>query len=241
MADLSMNNRKLSSTGLKLLACVFMLCDHVGVRLLPEIMLLRIIGRLAFPLFAFFIGEGCRHTSNRLRHFLCIFVLGAICESVYIIYMGGWYGNILLTFSLSTLLIYLMQWCRNKGALPYYCLFGSAIVGTAVLTHYVNFDYGFFGVILPLFAAYPGDRRGEIPALSPAPPAYKYKLILFAIGIMLTAIDNPLGLRQLYALLTIPLLAVYSGKPGKLKLKYFFYIFYPVHLLLIELSAMLTR
>ena len=241
MADLRINNRKLSSTALKLLACGFMLCDHVGVRLLPEIMLLRIIGRLAFPLFAFFIGEGCRYTSNRLKHFLCIFALGAVCESVYIIYMGSWYGNTLLTFSLSTLLIYLMQWSRVKEELSGYCLFGAAIVGTAVLMNYVNFDYGFFGVILPLFAAYPGDRRGENPPLSPAPLSGKNKVFLFAVGIMLTAIGNPLGMRQFFALLTVPLLAAYSGKAGKIKLKYFFYIFYPVHMLLIEVTAMLTR
>ena len=236
-----MNNSKLSSTALKLLACAFMLCDHVGVRLLPEIALLRIVGRLAFPLFAFFIGEGCRYTSNRLRHFLCIFVLGAICESVYIIYIGGWYGCILLTFSLSVLLIYLMQWCRQKAKLSCYGLLLAAIAGVAVLTHYVNFDYGFFGVLLPLFAAFPGDRKGETASISPAPLNNTSKLILFGFGIMLTVIDNPLGLRQLFALLTIPLLAAYSGKPGKLKLKYFFYVFYPVHLLLIELTAMIIK
>lgn len=236
-----MENNKiniLSSSALKLMACGFMLIDHVGVRLFPRILLLRIIGRLAYPIFAFFIAEGCRHTSNRSRHFLSVFVLGVICESVYIIYDGAWYGNILLTFSLSILLIYLMQWCRD-GRYARYIILAAALGALFVLTSYVNFDYGFFGIVAPLFAAFPGDRRNESAGIMPPPPKHSTKLILFAIGIMLTCIENGLGHIQLFALLTIPLLAMYSGKPGKRKLKYFFYVFYPVHLLLIELAAML--
>lgn len=235
------NMNILSSSALKLLACAFMLLDHIGVRLFPQVLALRLLGRLAFPLFAFFIGEGCRYTSNRLRHFLSVFLLGVLCESVYIIYMGGWYGNILLTFSLSILLIYLMQWCRlQSGSLPY-LLMAAALAACYALSCYVNFDYGFFGIILPLFAAYPGDRLVENTDIIPKPLKKEHKLLLFGIGIMLTSINSAMGWNQLYALLTLPLLAMYSGKPGKRTLKYFFYIFYPVHLLLIEATAMLIR
>lgn len=229
----------LSSTSLKLLACAFMLVDHIGVRFFPHVLIFRIIGRLAFPLFAFFIGEGCRHTANRLKHFLCVFVLGLICESVYIIYTGAWYGNILLTFSVSILLIYLLQYCREKNRYLLYAVFAAVIVAVAVVLNYVNFDYGFFGILLPIFAAFPGDRRGENVGIPPAPPGKFLKAIIFASGIMLTSINSPMGSKQLYALLAVPLLVIYSGNPGKKKLKYFFYIFYPLHLLLIEAVAML--
>ena len=65
----------LSSSALKLLACGFMLIDHVGVRLFPDVLILRIIGRLAFPIFAFFIAEGCRYTrkdSSIFSAFSCL-------------------------------------------------------------------------------------------------------------------------------------------------------------------------
>jgi len=233
------NSNILSSSTLKLLACGFMLIDHVGVRLFPGMLILRIIGRLAFPLFAFFIGEGCRYTSNKLRHFLSVFLLGLICESVYIIYMGGWYGNILLTFSLSILVIYLLQWSREKGTGLSYGIFAAVLVLLAVLMERVSFDYGFFGMILPLLSACISEINGE-SWRSKLPLSKRiFRLGIFSFGIMLTAIKNPLGMYQLFALLAIPLLALYNGRPGNKKLKYFFYIFYPVHLLLIEAAAML--
>jgi len=232
----------LSASTLKLLACGFMLIDHVGVRLFPDIEMLRILGRLAFPIFAWFIGEGCRYTGKRLKHFLSVFILGCICELVYIIYMGGWYGNILLTFSLSILMIYLMQWLREKlcriGAVTGTVTAISALILSFALMYYVNFDYGFSGMLLPLAVAWPGDRKGEAPGLKPAVPGLKIRLLLFSFLIMLTALESGNSL-QLYALLSVPLLALYSGKGGNKKLKYFFYIFYPVHLLLIEAAAML--
>ncbi len=231
----------LSASTLKLMACGFMLVDHVGVRLFPKVIILRIIGRLAFPLFAFFIGEGCRYTKNRRRHFLSVFLLGCICEAVYIIYDGAWYGNILLSFSLSIALIYLMQWARGRGGASSYAVTLTAIGALAVLTHYVNFDYGFTGILVPLFVAWPGDRAGEFEDFKPTPFGKNMKLLLFAISIMLTTLESPLGLLQLFALLTVPMLALYDGKAGNRKLKYFFYIFYPVHLLLIELTAMIMR
>ena len=229
----------LSATGLKLLACLFMLIDHVGVRLFPGVLWMRIIGRLAFPIFAYFIAEGCRYTANRKKHFLSVFLLGCLCESVYIIYTGAWYGNILYSFSLSILLIYLLQWCRTKNTAFHYFLTLLSLGALAALLHYVNFDYGFTGIISPLAVAWPGDRQGENQGISPAVPSKKVRLLLYAVCIMLTAIENPLHLYQLFALLSIPLLSIYSNKAGSKKLKYFFYIFYPIHLLLIEVCAMI--
>ena len=54
----------LTGNQLKLLALFAMTCDHVGLQLLPQFIILRIIGRLAAPLFAYMIAEGCRYTQT---------------------------------------------------------------------------------------------------------------------------------------------------------------------------------
>ena len=60
----------LSRDVLKLIAIVSMLLDHVGKIFFPKILILQIIGRLAFPIFAFFIAEGFYYTRNKLKYFI---------------------------------------------------------------------------------------------------------------------------------------------------------------------------
>ena len=94
---------KFSLTGnqLKSIAMIAMTCDHVGLQLLPQFPILRIIGRLALPIFAYMIAEGCRHTRNRPRYLLTILGFAFICQAVYFFAMGSVYMCILVTFSLS--------------------------------------------------------------------------------------------------------------------------------------------
>lgn len=54
----------LNSNQLKLLALLTMTVDHIGVHLFPQYPILRIIGRLAFPIYAYCIAEGCVHTKT---------------------------------------------------------------------------------------------------------------------------------------------------------------------------------
>ena len=67
---------------LKLIALISMTCDHVGLQLLPDVLILRIIGRLALPIFAYMIAEGCRYTRNRKRYLLRMAGLAALCQGV---------------------------------------------------------------------------------------------------------------------------------------------------------------
>ena len=67
----------LSATALKYLACLFMLIDHIGLLLFPQIVVLRDIGRLAFPLFAFMLANGYRHTSNYWHYLLRLSLFAA--------------------------------------------------------------------------------------------------------------------------------------------------------------------
>ena len=59
---------KLSGNALKIIAAITMFIDHMGLMLFPKTLIFRYIGRLAFPIFAFMIAEGCRYTRNRLRY-----------------------------------------------------------------------------------------------------------------------------------------------------------------------------
>ena len=74
---MNQRNGPLPGNALKIIAAIAMLADHVGLMFFPRVSLFRIVGRLALPIFAFMIAEGCRYTRNRLRYFLQIFLLAA--------------------------------------------------------------------------------------------------------------------------------------------------------------------
>ena len=101
--------RILNGNTLKILAAVTMFIDHFGLMFYPQNMVYRAIGRLAMPLFAFMIAEGARYTRNKTRHFCLLFGWGAICQIVYFVFSGDTYLNILLTFSMSTLILYALE------------------------------------------------------------------------------------------------------------------------------------
>ena len=220
----------LNGNHLKLIAVVAMLLDHAGILLFPQVRLFRILGRLAYPIFAFMIAEGCRYTRNKLRYFLMVFGLGAACQIVYYFFSGDTYLNILLTFSLSILLIYALQasWQAEKRTL-WSILFAVGFLGAYGLDRLITIDYGFWGVMVPVFVSFAHIRNFPHWA----------SVLLLGAGLMLLGAD--LGGIQHYALLALPLLLLYSGKRGKWNMKYFFYIFYPVHLAVLQGIAMLLN
>ena len=96
----------ISGNQLKIVACITMLIDHIGMILLPDMVFLRIIGRIAMPLFAFTFAEGCFYSKHKLRRFLLILGLGFVTSAVMSCAEGELQGNILITLSLSSLIIY---------------------------------------------------------------------------------------------------------------------------------------
>lgn len=214
---------------IKIIAALTMLIDHAGLILFPGQYWMRIVGRIAFPLFAYCIAEGYRYTRHRLRYFLQIFLLGVGCQIVYYIAERDWYLGILLTFSLSIVLMELARRCKaafqsedKKAAWLWGVAFFAAVLAVWGFTTVVTVDYGFVGVLLPVLAYLPeevGLRKG-----------------LFIAGILALAVDQylPAGyVGQFFGLLAVPFLCAYNGKPGKHRMKWFFYIFYPVHLALL--------
>ena len=102
--------RILSGNILKIIAAISMVIDHIGFMFFPDLLILRLIGRIAFPIFAVMIAEGAKYTKNKLRYFLTIFLLGVICQVVYYFFDDhSLYMSILITFSISILLIYILN------------------------------------------------------------------------------------------------------------------------------------
>ena len=232
----------LSGNMLKLIAALSMLIDHIGVILLPQLRVLRILGRLAFPIFSFMITEGCRYTRNRWRYFATVLATGLVCQAGLWIYDPGAKLNVLLTFSLSILLVYALQYFKQalqRDISPlrqYLCIFPLllALVLMLLLAHFVRIEYGAGGCLLALFPAilHPVERGARGYAEDQLAP-----LLLFSMGLVLHCLM--LGGLQWWSLFSLPLLFLYSGKRGKWKGKAFFYLFYPLHILILEGLALL--
>ena len=216
----------LSGNALKLIAALSMLLDHAGLLLFPGNALLRILGRLAFPIFAFMIAQGCKYTRSRGRYFGQLFGLALACQTVYFLVDGSMYLSVLFTFSLAALMIFALQHCREKPTAFRYLLFAAAVAAVFILNQIFTIDYGFWGCMVPLFAALPlGTKYDENPV----------NVAALGFGLLMLALDSvPL---QFWSLAAVPLLLLYSGKRGKRNMKYFFYIFYPAHLAVLQVLA----
>lgn len=208
----------LTGNQLKILAMVAMTCDHVGLQLFPRLHWLRIIGRLALPIYAYMIAEGCRHTRNRKKYLLRLVSMAALCQVVYFVAMGSLYMCILVTFSLSVLLICAADRVREGASWE---VFGAAAARVFFLCTIAPdllpgtdfaIDYGLMGVLLPVFI-YEGGTKGLV------------------IGLLLLALDS--GGNQWWALAAVPLLMCYNGQRGKANIGKLFYWYYPVHLVVI--------
>ncbi len=231
----------LSSSTLKILACIFMAVDHIGFRIFPELMLLRVIGRLAFPLFAFFIAEGCRHTRHPWRRFFTIFGMGTVFFLVLYLYSGMVYANIFLTFSVSILLIYLLRLCKQMAlrenplwAVGALLLFSAALFAAYLLFDAVTFEYKFFGMLTPVLASLFDFHGLKVSPILQALDCKTTHVLCLGIGLLCISFGEILFHIQIWNLAALPLLLLYNERPGARRLKYGFYLFYPVHLVAIE-------
>ena len=73
----------ISQEGLKLLACVTMLIDHIGAVFFPQFQWLRIIGRLSFPIYCFLLAEGVHYTRNPAKYGLRLLLVAGLAELPY--------------------------------------------------------------------------------------------------------------------------------------------------------------
>ncbi len=230
------NTIRLSGNALKVIAAVLMVIDHIGYFLYPQYIILRIIGRLSFPIFAFMIAEGCCHTKNKLKYFSGIFIFAVVYQVFNYFFVRSPYLCIFVTFSGSILFIYLLQFLKERFFFPgtwwrktiavILLLFAVAVIYLLNRVFYI--DYGFWGCLAPAFACVFKKPKTISGSWFEKLDRYWVHILMFGLALFILSLAS--GWVQMYCLLALPLLLVYSGERGKLKMKWFFYVFYPVHI-----------
>ena len=213
----------LNGNQLKIIALIAMTLDHIGKMLLPGFTILQIIGRLAFPIFAYMISEGCRYTKNRKKYLLTMVIAAIFSQFFYTIIMKNWAQCILVSFSLSIITIYIFDKYLRDRKKAYLLAFIGIVAFNFLLTNIIPglfpksgfiIDYGFFGIMLPVFV-YAGKNKIS-------------KLAGTAVAMAAIAVIS--GGIQWFSFGALILLYIYNGERGKRNLKYLFYIYYPLHL-----------
>ena len=211
----------LTGNQLKLIAMLTMTIDHIGAILLPQYRILRIIGRLAMPIYAFMIAEGYHYTHDRKAYFLRLAGLALVCQLVYGMVDRSLYQCILVTFSLSVALICVIEYAQSRKT-PVSVAIALVVLAAVyfvceVLDQFLpgfHVDYGFWGVLLPVIL-YFGGRN----------------VWAFLAGTILLCLS--VGDLQWWSLCAVPLIALYNGQRGKRRLGWVFYLYYPAHLVVL--------
>jgi len=235
----------LNSYQLKILPILIMVIDHAGVIFFPDKLIFRIIGRIAFPIFAFFISEGFFHTRsvpNYLRRLgICaiVFQVPDWFSRIYSIAanqpgFGVRYKfNIFATLFFGLLAVAFFDRLKNENIR----LAWSAAAVVAVLAEIVGADYGAYGVLyIVVFYLSRGNIGKMLIGITGLHGAY----VLYDIAVSLIRTGNIFiaNYLQLYSILAIPLLIMYNNERGK-NAKYFFYVFYPLHLIVLYMIDMI--
>lgn len=222
----------LDASSLKIFAMVFMLIDHIGAIFFPYTHIwIRILGRVSFPIFAFFVAEGYVHTRNPLKYMGRMAIFAVITEPIFDLAFFGEitieHQSVLVTFLIALMGLYLRDKIENIKCDAMWDIFKKlagyvAIVGFAMLAEFLDADYGCFGVMLVYVYQVLHDNFFE-------------KHLLSAI----LQIFGATSIQRYSVVSTIPLM-LYNGKRG-IGLKYLFYTFYPAHLLVLYLIAGYVR
>ena len=225
----------LSRQTLKWIAVVAMLIDHVGFLLsafapYPVWRTMRIIGRLAFPIYCFILVEGFYHTSNIKKYLIRLGVFALASEIPFDLLLRGTafaldYQNVFFTLFIGLLLLYLYS--RFLGNVqPIYAL--MTLISALCLGFLIQCDYGAEGVLI-IFLFYFFRFR-------PVPMFLSVGLVMVLMG----------GIEP-FAIASFLPIAFYNGESGwrpesergRKLLQYGFYVFYPLHLLILGIIRIL--
>ncbi len=232
----------LSQEGLKLIACATMLLDHVGAILVYPLILaetdyhraktlvdlyhaLRIIGRIAFPIYCFLLVEGGHHTRSPKKYGLRLAVGMVLSELPFDLAVSGqlnWQSNsVMLTLLLGFLMLQCMNRLEGIGKI-------AMILPFFLLAEWLKTDYGGNGIAIIAMLAL---TRG-VPQEKPLRIVGFALLLNFGAAVPIGRIRVTM---ELFGLLALVPIFCYDGskRTGSKAVQWAFYLFYPVHLLIL--------
>lgn len=241
--------RPLSQEGLKTVACLSMLLDHIGAiwvlqliyraaatggntqGLLELYHLLRTVGRIAFPIYCFLLAEGAHYTRSPKRYALRLGIAAILSELPFDLALHGgpsWENqSVMVTLLLGFLALQLM---KKTPKLLLKLLIGLPF---ALLAEWLKTDYGAAGVgVMVLFALTRNRKHREYWQFFGLWMLFSPNHLMLLNWLM----GSPIMTQELACFVVIPI-SLYSGqkRSGSKVLQWAFYLFYPVHLTLLWL------
>lgn len=199
---------------LRLIALITMLIDHIGLIFFPQSVIFRIIGRFAFPLFAWGIAQGYIYTKNIKKYAQRILLLALISQPIFFLSISPDRLNICFTLLFGLLAIYTFDKSNNRFLKIFFPLLIS------IFAYLFNLEYGAYGVLLILF----------FHIFKKWPHLILAQFILIASYVLL----SPQHLFNIFAIFAIFLIIPLEKYHFKMN-RSFQYLFYPLHLLLLYL------
>ncbi|MNJ59221.1 TraX protein [compost metagenome] len=125
-----------------------MLIDHVGLLFFPDNMLWRVIGRIAFPIYAYALVQGFTHTSNYGKYVIRLFVIAVLSQVPYQLAFHTNDFNVVATLFMAVLVLKVLQEVKSG-------IWSVLIIsGMCVFLEILPFDYGAYGLLLVLIFKY---------------------------------------------------------------------------------------
>ena len=228
-----------ATTWLKIIALVFMFIDHAGKMCFPNIPEMRILGRIAFPIYAWCMIVGFHYTRSVPKYLLRILITGLVSQPLYMLALNHTWKqpNIFLTLFLGLCALWGI---REKKYLSQIWA-PAAAIAAAILA---SADYGWRGVLLFIMLYAVQESRPGIAAVMVSyflfwGSSYSITKSLFGLPINMDALpavlSQPLSafLRmETYALLALPFILIPFKKDLKLP-RWVGYALYPAHLALL--------
>lgn len=211
---------------LKIIGILTMLSDHVGDAVLGKFSFLNLIGRIAFPIFAFQAVQGYLYTKNLKKHMAKLFLFACLSQIPFMLFLSTFYDgfvlNIFFTFFLGLLAIFLYDKCNHK-------IWGFFVVAfISIIGMLIHVDYSAFGILLIFCFYFFKDNKWQMVIATILLCFGKYLPEIFATPVLfwhyLTC--------AIFTCLSLCFILFYNQKEGP-KANYFFYLFYPMHLLLL--------
>ena len=236
------NEKKLTSNAIKLIAIIAMTIDHTALVLFPRystellVLSMHIIGRLTAPIMMFFVVEGYFHTRNIKKYLFRLFVFAIISHFAYAIAFDKDFIPFRKTLFDQTSII----WSLGLG------LLALTVYKTEILK---NWQKNII-IFVCIWAAFPADWSSPaalaILYMGINRDSFKKQMVCLVFCIALYSIvyfiflNKIYGLMQMLIVLAIPILYQYNGQRGKWKgMKWFFYIYYPAHLIILGIIRIL--